>query len=417
MNPGIQNKNILISGASIAGPALAWWLNKYDFNVTIVEKAPTLREGGYRVDIRGAAADIIDRMGLMPETRKAGTALKGSSLVNKKGKTVLELNDPNIFGMRQANDMEIMRGDLANILFKATQNTTEYIFDDSITGIFQTGKDVTVTFKNAAPRTFDLVVGADGLHSNVRNIVFGADHSFVKDLGYYVSICTIPNHFKLDHREISYPSAGKLINVYSTHRQQEAKAFFMFTSSPIKYNYHDIAQQKNILATHFKGAGWETENLMQQMHSADDFYFDSVSQVHMDSLSKSRVVLLGDAGYCPSPASGQGTSMALVGAYVLAGELAAANSDHFTAFLKYEWEMKGFIRKNQQLGINVLKEMILKSKMQVWFQNTVLRLLAHTPWKDKVLKGMLGKIQSDVDDAANAIELKDYAPAEALVSN
>jgi len=417
MNPGIQNKNILISGASIAGPALAWWLNKYDFNVTIVEKAPTLREGGYRVDIRGAAADIIDRMGLMPEIRKAGTALKGSSLVNKKGKTVLELDDPNIFGMRQENDAEIMRGDLANILYRATQHTTEYIFDESITGIFQTGKDVTVTFKNSAPRTFDLVVGADGLHSNVRNIVFGGDHSFVKDLGYYVSICTIPNHFKLDHREISYPSAGKLINVYSTHRQQEAKALFMFAASPIKYNYHDIVQQKNILATHFKDAGWETEKLIQHMHSANDFYFDSVSQVQMDTLSKSRVVLLGDAGYCPSPASGQGTSMALVGAYVLAGELAAANSDHFTAFLKYEWEMKGFIRKNQQLGITVLKEMIPKSKMQLWFQNTILRLLAHSPWKDKVLKGMLGKIQSDVDDAANAIELKDYAQTEALVSN
>ncbi|WP_183576651.1 FAD-dependent monooxygenase [Mucilaginibacter sp. X5P1] len=417
MNPGIQNKNILISGASIAGPALAWWLNKYDFNVTIVEKAPALREGGYRVDIRGAAADIVERMGLMSDIRKVGTALKGSSLVNKKGKTILELDDPNIFGMRQENDAEIMRGNLANILYQATHHNTEYIFNDSITGIFQTGKDVTVTFKNAAPRNFDLVVGADGLHSNVRNIAFGGDHSFVKDLDYYVSICTIPNYFKLDHWEISYPSAGKLINVYSTHRQQEAKAFFMFASPPIKYNYHDIAQQKNILVTHFRDAGWETEKLMQQMHSADDFYFDSVSQVHMDSLSKSRVVLLGDAGYCPSPASGQGTSMALVGAYVLAGELAAANSDHFTAFLKYEWEMKGFIRKNQQLGLSVLKEMIPKSKMQVWFQNTMLRLLTHSPWKNRVLKGILGKIQSDVEDAANAIELKDYAQAEALYSN
>jgi 2-polyprenyl-6-methoxyphenol hydroxylase-like FAD-dependent oxidoreductase len=417
MNASINNKNILISGASIAGPALAWWLNKYGFNVTIVEKAPKLRDGGYRVDIRGAAAEVVERMGLMADVREDGTALKGSSLVNRKGKTILNLDDPNIFGMRQENDVEIMRGDLTTILYDATKYTTEYIFDDSITGIFQTRNDVTVTFKNGEPRNFDLVVGADGLHSNVRNLTFGNHPSFINDLGHYVAICTIPNYFKLDHREISYPSAGKLINVYSTHKQDEAKAFFMFASAPIKYNHHDIAQQKNILANHFKNAGWETEKLLQAMHSADDFYFDSISQVQVDSLSKSRVVLLGDAGYCPSPASGQGTSMALVGAYVLAGELAAANSDHFAAFLKYEWEMKGYIRKNQQLGISVLSEMIPKSKRQVWFQNLMLSLLTRSPWKDKVLKGMLQKMQSAVDDAANAIMLKDYVQAEALCSN
>jgi 2-polyprenyl-6-methoxyphenol hydroxylase-like FAD-dependent oxidoreductase len=417
MNASINNKNILISGASIAGPALAWWLNKYGFNVTIVEKAPKLRDGGYRVDVRGAAAEVVERMGLMDEVKEAGTTLKGSSLVNRKGKTILNLDDPNIFGMRQENDAEIMRGDLSTILYNATKYTTEYIFDDSITGIFQTRNDVTVTFKNGEPRNFDLVVGTDGLHSNVRNLTFGNHPSFVNNLGHYVAICTIPNYFKLDHREISYQSAGKLINVYSTHQQDEAKVFFMFASAPIKYNHHDIAQQKNILASHFKNAGWETEKLLQAVHSADDFYFDSISQVQVDSLSKSRIVLLGDAGYCPSPASGQGTSMALVGAYVLAGELAAANSDHFAAFLKYEWEMKGYIRKNQQLGISVLSEMIPKSKRQVWFQNLMLSLLTRSPWKDKVLKGMLQKMQSAVDDAANAIMLKDYVQAEALFSN
>ncbi len=408
MDTRLTNRNILISGASIAGPALAYWLKKYGFNVTIIEKAPELRSGGYRIDLRGVAIDIAEKMGIMPDIRNACTAMRGSSMVNGKGKRLVNLDDPNIFGMRQTNDTEIMRGDLSCILYEATKSEVEYIFNDSIAAITQTTEQVNVTFRNSPPRIFDLVVAADGLRSNVRKLAFNDSVVSVKDLGYYVSIFTIPNYFGLDHWELSYPSAGRIINVYSTGKCNEAKVFLMFASDTINYDYHDIEQQKQIVADHFRGVDWEVPKMLELMKNASDLFFDSVSQVHMNSLANGRVVLLGDAGYCASPASGQGTSLALTGAYVLAGELAASRGDHDMAFKNYQLEMAGFIKKNQALGREVLKEMVPKSKTHVWFQNNMLRLLLLLPNREKIFKSFLKEMQQHVNEAANAIIIKDY---------
>ena len=402
-----NNKDVLISGAGVAGPALAFWLNIYGFRTTIVEKAPAIRTGGYRVDIRGVATDIVRRMGLLKEVHDKGTAMQGSSMVNNDGKRIINLDDPDIFGMRQAGDMEIMRGDLSAILYNATKDNTQYIFDDSITSIIQTTEQVTVKFKMMEEQSFDLVVAADGLHSNVRKLAFNKENVFIKNLGYYVGIFTMPNYFKLDHWELAFPAPGKVINVYSTHSTAEAKAFLMFASENIVYNYHNIDEQKAIIANGFKDTGWELPGMLKAMYDAHDFYFDSISQVHINTLANQRVVLLGDAGYCASPASGQGTSLALTGAYVLAGELATA-IDHCQAFVNYEREMKGFINLNQQLGISVLKEMVPKSKMQVWFQNMAMRVMLHLPDKEKVFKSMVKKTQDAVNRAANGIQLKSY---------
>lgn len=403
----IINRHILIAGAGVAGPALAYWLHKYGFTVTVVEKASVIRRGGYRVDLRGKAIDVASRMGLLAAIRKDSTSLRGTSLVNKKGRRV-NFNDPDVLGLRQKDDVEILRGDLVDILYRATKDKVEYIFGDSVVGMVQTPSHVRVTFAGGASRTFDLVIGADGLRSRTRQMVFGEDAGCVKDLGYYISIFSIPNTFGLDRWELNYSAAGKGVNVYSKETKERAKACFLFAAPNQSYDHRDIEQQKRIVAEHFVTEGWEVPWMVKGMERTPDFYFDSISQVQLRRLYRGRIVLLGDAGYCPSPASGQGTSMALVGAYVLAGELAMADGDHQLAFPGYERNMRGYILKNQELAEKVLKDMLPASAAKVWFRSMFLRLLFLLPGKKWILRRFLKDMQQSVDEAANAIELKEY---------
>lgn len=184
----MKNKNILISGASIGGPALAYWLARYGFNPTVVEQAPGLREGGYAIDIRGAARDVSERMGIMEEVREATTKTRGMSFVNSANKAQANMSADQLGGEGIISEFEILRGDLSHILYAATKDTTEYMFNDSITSLVQSEDGVRVTFRHSEPRTFDLVIGADGLHSNVRALTFGDESQFIHHLGYYASI-------------------------------------------------------------------------------------------------------------------------------------------------------------------------------------------------------------------------------------
>jgi 2-polyprenyl-6-methoxyphenol hydroxylase-like FAD-dependent oxidoreductase len=400
----LKNRNILISGASIAGPALAYWLRRYGFNPTVVERAPALRDGGYKVDIRGAAVDVAERMGILAEIRQRRTDMRGASFVNRTGKRLATM-DADLFGGRAGDDLEIMRGDLARILYEATRQDTKYIFNDSITSMAQNEAGVEVTFADSPPRAFDLVVGADGLHSNVRAQAFGEESAFIRHLDHYIAIFSIPNYLHLDRWELLYAVPGKTTNVYSTQQHTDAKAMFLFASPPLVYDYRDSERQKQILAETFAAEGWEIPQLLEHMAAAPDFYFDSISQIHMNRWSNGRVVLIGDAAYCPSPASGQGTSMALVGAYVLAGKLAAAAGNEHTAFSGYEHELRSYVEQNQRLAPENLKGMVLRSRPQIWFQTQMIRMLPYLPGKDRII----GRVTQAIHSAANAIILKDYA--------
>jgi len=398
----VKNGDILISGASIAGPALAYWLRRYGFNPTIVERAPALREGGYKIDIRGAAVDVAARMGILADIRQHSTGMRATTFVNRAGKRLATM-DADLFGGRTAGDVEIMRGDLAHLLYEATWQNTEYIFDDSITSIAQHEAGVDVAFAHSPPRRFDLIVGADGLHSNVRTLAFGAESEFIQHLNHYIAIYSIPNYLHLDRWELMHAVPGKTAGIYSTHQSSTAKAMFIFAAPPLEYDRRDSAQQKQILAETFATEGWEVPQMLKHMAASPDFYFDSISQVHMDRWSNGRAVLVGDAAYGPSPASGQGTSLALVGAYVLAGELAAAEDEH-TALCSYEREMRPFVEQNQRLAPENLKGMVLRSRPQIWFQTQMIRLLPHLPGKDKII----GRIADAIHSAAAAITLKEY---------
>ncbi|MEU0791602.1 FAD-dependent monooxygenase [Amycolatopsis sp. NPDC005961] len=402
-----MTKSILISGASIGGPALAFWLHRHGFRTTVVERAPSPREGGYKVDIRGVAVDVVRRMGLLEEAHAASTDMRGAAFVNKRGKELATL-DADTFGFRHGDDTEILRGDLAKILYIATRDDTEYVFGDWITGLDERADGVHVTFAHGAPRRFDLVVGADGLHSGVRALAFGPEEDFLRRFDAYISISTVPNTFELDRWELLHSAAaGKMVNVYSTARADDAKAAFWFTAPPLKYDRRDVDGQKDLVADRFAGLGWEIPALLAAMREAGDFYFDPVCQIVMDHLSAGRVTLLGDAGYCASPASGQGTSLALVGAYVLAGELAAASGDHTVAFARYESEMRPYIEKNQALAKTALRGIIPRSRAFAWFNTRMIRLMPYLPGRNRVLEQMARPIR----EAANALVLKDYAGA------
>jgi 2-polyprenyl-6-methoxyphenol hydroxylase-like FAD-dependent oxidoreductase len=300
-------------------------------------------------------------------------------------------------------EVEILRGDLVRILHEATRQNVEYVFDDSISAMSQSEGGVEVVFEHGRTRTFGLVVGADGLHSNVRKLAFGEESRFVRDLGAYVSIFTAPNRLDLEGWEQMHNAPpGRTVGLYPMRNGAEAKAMFYFASEPLEYARRDIGRQKDLLSEAFSGVGWEAPRLLDAMQDAPDFYFDRVAQVSMDSWSSGRTVLVGDAAYCPSPMSGMGTSLALVGAYVLAGELAAAHGDHRVAFARYEKEMREYVRRGQEQVNGASGFLLPKSRSQVWLRNQFIRVLPYMPWK--------GLIAGGVQKAANAITLKEYAP-------
>ena len=270
----MNNRNILISGASVAGPALAFWLHRFGFRPTIVERAPSLRPGGYAIDFRGASLRVLERMGLLSEVQRKQTRIGAITIVDRNNRKVASMPDGFTSG-----ELEILRGDLATIFHNATRETTEYIFDDSISAIEEGAGGVEVQFERGGQRRFDLVVGADGLHSKVRSLAFGKESDFVRYLGYYVSIFSIPNYLQLDHAGLYYGTLGKKVGIFSGGPSSEAKASFFFATEPLDYARRDSAQQKAILREHFRQEGWELPRLLEFLEEAPDFYFDSVSQV------------------------------------------------------------------------------------------------------------------------------------------
>jgi 2-polyprenyl-6-methoxyphenol hydroxylase-like FAD-dependent oxidoreductase len=393
----MKNSTVLVSGAGIAGLTLAHWLRRHGFVPTVVERARGIRDGGYKIDIRGAALAVVERMGLLDEVRARVTDVRAGSVVDRTGRRVAGMNG-DTFGGREHGDAEILRGDLQRLLFDATQDV-EYLWGDSIAGLDQRDDGVRVTFAGGTTRTFDLVIGADGLHSATRAAVFGDERDHVRDLGYRVSIFSVPNHLDLDREELTYVSPRRTVLVYATAQEAGAKAMFLFADdAPVP------ADPRRHLADLYAGEGWEVPTLLANVGTAPDFYLDSLSQVHLDRWSSGRVALVGDAAYCASAASGQGTSLALVGAYVLAGELAAAAGDHAEGFGNYEAALRGFVEANQKLGPANIKRMVLAGKAQVRLSMLLLSLLSKLPGRDK----LMAKALAPLHRAANAITLAHY---------
>ncbi|MFB6890981.1 FAD-dependent monooxygenase [Kitasatospora sp. NPDC056327] len=345
--------SVLVSGAGVAGTALAHWLDRYGFRVTVVERAPSLRGGGQPVDIRGNALEVIDRMGLLTEVRARRTGLRGMSVVDGDGRELSRTDGWTASGGAvDGPDVEILRDELAVLLAGVACPGVEYRFDDSIDTLVQAGDGVQVRFHSGVERAFDLVVGADGLHSNTRRLVFGPERDYLHPIGVYIAGWSAPNHLGLDRWQVLHRPEGpadRMGMAMTVRNNTELRVFVGFESGePVgRMLPRDPREQRRLVAEHAAGLRWEVPRLLDAMWETDAFHYDVVAQIRMDRWSHGRVVLLGDAGYCCSPLTGQGTSVALTAAYVLAGELHAADGDHTLAFAAYEDRLRDHVTTNQ----------------------------------------------------------------------
>ncbi|WP_414936815.1 FAD-dependent monooxygenase [Amycolatopsis sp. cmx-11-51] len=393
-------QKVLISGAGIAGRTLAYWLRRHGFAPTVVERAPAPRAGGHAVDIRGTALGVIDRMGVLGRLRELSTDMRGMSFVNGAGKTLVKVTDHTLTGgLTDSDDIEILRDDLTDTLASVAQEGVEYVYGDWVSGITQQADGVRVTFAHGEARNFALVIGADGQHSAVRSLVFGAEKQFSHHLDTYLAVFTVPNFLDLDRWQTFHMTPGKMAGLYSARKNTEARAILGFQSPELDFDRHDPEQQRKLITDRFLGQGWEVSRLVREMESSE-LYFDSMTQIRMDRFSEGRVTLVGDAGYGPSPLSGQGTSLALVGAYVLAGSL-AVHQDHRAAFSSYEREIRPFVLQNQALAsLNQRKQ----TRFAQWKQIQSMRTLPYLPFRSRVMKAAMRPLT----EASNALVLKDY---------
>ncbi|MEV6886550.1 FAD-dependent monooxygenase [Streptomyces sp. NPDC051135] len=343
---------VLVAGASIAGPALAHWLRRRGASVTVVERAPELRPGGQAVDARGVAKEVVRRMGLDAAVRAACTDTAGAHTVDVHGQVLETFRADDEGGDGFVADIEILRGDLSQLLYDDTRDHVEYLFGDRIAELSQDAHGVDVVFAGGDRRRFDLVVGADGLHSPLRAMVFGPHERFLRHLGHVLAFYSVPNVFGLDRWLLEYqdPESGRSALLRPIQDATRAMTMFYFASSDHDVDHRDVVAQKRLLRERTAGLGWLVPDILAHLDDTPDFYLDQVAQVTMDRWSSGRVGLLGDAAFSSSPMSGQGTGLALVGAYVLAGELAAAGWHPDAGFARYEARMRPFVEANQEIG-------------------------------------------------------------------
>ncbi|GAA2892373.1 FAD-dependent monooxygenase [Streptosporangium fragile] len=354
---------VLVSGASIAGLSVAHQLAARGHEVTVVERAPALRRAGSPIDVRGEALRVAAEMGILRRVHEERVVNSGRTLfttfVDATGSPVAAL--PNAEASDSDGDIEIARDRLVDILHEAIGDRAEFVYGDSVTSVRQSRDGVEVAFASGAGRRFDLVIGADGIHSTVRRAVFGPEHEFRRHLGVYFSIVDLPTGSGVYGESLTYNSPGKMAGISDFGTR--TLGFLAFRSPEVAYDHHSLDEQKRLIQDAFAAEnGWRVGELLDAVREASDLYFDSVSQVHMPSWSSDRVVLVGDAAHAAALFSGRGTSLAMLGASLLGEELGAANrpADHAAAFTAYERRLRPHVER-AQAGVPEARDLLVPS--------------------------------------------------------
>jgi len=399
---------ILISGASIAGPVLAYWLTRHGFEVTVVERAPTLRKtGGHAVDLFRPAMEISEQMGVLPRIEALTTQTDRMTMLREGREQPIEVDLTKLYSAASDRHVEIMRDDLSEIYYDAGRDDVEYLFGDSITEIDHDGE---VRFERGPARSFDVIVGADGLHSNVRRLTFGEEAGLTRFLGGYLAVVSAPRALANLGEMVGHIGVGRLAAIYTAEHLDDARLVFMFGSKEeLDYDHRDSLRQKELLRNAFAAMHPRVDRWLEEVENTPAFYFDAISQLSMDRWSRRRVTLVGDAGYCPGPAVGGSTSLAVVGAYVLAGELARADGDHLRAFAAYELQMREPVHLSRSFARGAAKSIIPGSRAGVWALTRGIQLVSMMP---RSLSRALAKLNTKGLRMHDSMVVPDYSDAE-----
>lgn len=377
MEHNVEGPEVLIVGAGVAGLTAAWWLKRYGFRPTLVERFPQIREGGYLIDFWGSGFDVAEKMGMLQTLEKKHHPIAEMTFVDRHGKRKGGFSVGKIRSLVSYRHFSLLRGSLVHALYEMakTEDLIEFIFSDSVKEIRPGNNRVTISFDHRDQREFDLVIGADGLHSVVRSLVFGPESEYEMYLGYYVATFIVDADEKDRSQFAGYSMPGKQVAVYGLPDRKMAAFFIFRREDPLNADYHDSTVAKEILWNVFHEEGWRCREILQKMESAADFYFDSVSQIRITPWSKGRIVLLGDACQCVSLIAGQGAALAMAGAYILAGELKRGICEIESAFNTYENMLRPEIRTKQKLAEQFAASFVPDSKLGIWVRNKFTNLM------------------------------------------